>query len=126
MTTSTRITWTCKHCRKPIKDGTGWITIAQSAVWQWQRDEKAWRESREDPHWLTGKDLDARPDEPRWNVVHSKCDAEDTGTDYTINIERIRTERDLLSWSAHLLGKTWIQHTDWHRVIRKAIRHHYA
>ena len=126
MTTSTRITWTCQHCRKPIKDGTGWITIERSEAWQHARDVKAWRDSLEDPRFITGTKLDALPDKPRWNITHSTCDEVEDVTGYTIDIDRIRTERDLLSWSAHLLGKTWIQHTDWHRVIRKATRHHYA
>lgn len=126
MEPSTPITWTCQHCHGPIADGTGWITIERSDAYQHAREVKEWRASLESPHYITGAELRDLPDKPRWNITHSTCDEVEDVTDYTIAIERIRTERDLLSWSAHLLGKTWIQHTDWDRVIRKAIRHHYA
>ena len=130
--TTKTITWTCQHCHEPIADGKGWITIDQREVWQRRDAVKAWREEgrKADEEHQPGRvgrlihpaDLKTFPDPIRWEVTHETCDPNpDRGTDYWIGIERIRTEADLLSWSAHLFGKRWFQDTAWDRIIRKAI-----
>lgn len=119
--TTKAIAWTCQHCHEPIADGKGWITIERSDAYQHAREVKEWRASLESPHCITGAELRDLPDKPRWNITHSTCDEVEDVTGYTIDIERIRTERDLLSWTVHLMDKKWLSDTDWPRVIRKAI-----
>ena len=130
--TTKTITWTCQHCHEPIADGKGWITIDQREVWQRRDAVQAWREEgrKADEEHQAGRvgrpihpaDLKTFPDPIRWEVTHETCDPNpDRGTDYWIGIERIRTEADLLSWSANLFGRRWFQDTAWDRIIRKAI-----
>lgn len=136
---SKRIVWTCQHCHGPIADGSGWITICQREVWQRRQAVKAWekaqheaaKESRDESTGRIGRllcaaDIMGYPDPVRWERTHEACDPNpDRGSDYWIAIERIRTEADVLSWSAHLFEKRWFQDTAWDRIIRAAIgRHH--
>lgn len=139
-TESKTITWTCQHCRKPIADGKGWITICQREVWQRRHAVKAWekaqheaaKERRDESTGRIGSllyaaDISGYPDPIRWERTHEACDPNpDRSSDYWIAIERIRTEADVLSWSAHLFEKRWFQDTAWDRIIRKAIGNHDA
>lgn len=133
MSSKTRtIAWICQHCREPIADGAGWITICQRQVWQRRDAVRAWRENgrkADEEHQggrigrlISAADLEAFPDPILWEITHKDCDPNpDRASDYWIAIERIRTEADVLSWSAHLFGKRWFQDTAWDRIIRKAI-----
>jgi hypothetical protein len=55
-------------------------------------------------------------------VLHRGCDPNPDGEEYWIAVERIRTATDVIWWSAHLLGKNWIEHTNWGDVLRGIAR----
>lgn len=59
---------------------------------------------------------------PHWDEGHNEACA---GC-YWFSLDRCRTPLDLLSWTAHLMGKNWLKHTDWDQLIYKLINGHSA
>jgi hypothetical protein len=57
-------------------------------------------------------------DDTVWHMQHGTCDP--GGIGYAIAIERVRTHAQLLAWTAHLMGKRWLERTNWDTVIRNA------
>lgn len=55
-----------------------------------------------------------------WHISHYTC-RKDVGPSYKIEIYRIRTLQKLLLWTAHLMEKNWLEHTDWRALIRDVI-----
>ena len=68
------------------------------------------------PPWtpLNLTELNTIPGPARWHVYHRRCDPQTASqNDYWFDIERARTDRDLLAWTAHLLDKDWLRDTNW-------------
>jgi hypothetical protein len=57
------------------------------------------------------------PSVARWNTGHWRC-LDDLADCYDIGVEDLRTHEGVVSWVAHLLGKNWIQHTDFGQWLR--------
>lgn len=83
------IQWICEYCGVSIEDGQGYLTIPRDA-------------------------LDGAAD---WRVLHSGCDLEEPGM-YVIEVERIRGLGQALEWTSHLMGKTWVQRSNWDDLMR--------
>lgn len=121
-TDAAKIVWKCERCGQRIADRAGWITVKRSAVTAFEAALAAWE--RHDPAglYVTAAELATRPSEPAWTITHTWCDHDpDDGTDYPIHVERIRTEADVIRWTAHLLGKPWVAHTRWDDVLTAAL-----
>lgn len=119
MATVDKITWNCQACGQPIADGHGYLNISRSTL---RRVEEAWTEhERRNDGLMSLAELLALPAPVRWLPFHHLCDPDPTGDDtaYFISVERIRTPRQALWWTAHLMGKTWTEHTDWDQVIER-------
>lgn len=130
-TPSRKIDWFCEVCERPVEDKSGYITINNDEVRQYeeqeQEREEEIREARKtDPlaGVLSGSDIMDLPSAPHWAVLHERCDPDTQSNDYWIGIDRIRTEIQFLHWSAHLHGKGWHASTDWDQLIYKIIGHH--
>jgi hypothetical protein len=118
-----KLEYRCAACGQPVAAGTGYIHVStreaarvQEADREWQRAQDAdWEAmTRGEPH-NVGNNLSsflALPDSAQWQVHHEACD--DTDDDgYWFDVGRADTHEKLLSWTAHLMGKTWIEYTDW-------------
>lgn len=60
------------------------------------------------------------PGPARWHVHHARCDPSPGANAYAIEVHRCRSWADLVWWTAHFMGKTWLQHTDWEDVLQEA------
>ena len=114
------ISWVCEVCSRPVKDGQGWITISYPAIHRYEEELRTWKEMH-GGRLISGAELLEYPKAPRWHVWHRKCDPDIDSSDYTIEIERIRTYQTLLSWTAHLLEKNWFSNTNWSHIIRRVL-----
>ena len=92
-----RLAWTCEVCRFPIADHAGSIFIPYEDIRSIGRREEHSAE---------------------WIVAHFRCDDRDG---YAIDVERIRTHKQALAWTAHLMGKNWSSWTDWCDVIEDQV-----
>lgn len=112
---------TCQVCRRPVVgDGYVWVDNAEIAAC-----ERAWAEfdeRRGGKSWqpVGLEDLFALPDEAEWQAHHARCDPNPDRSSYSIQANRIDTAAKLLDWTAHLMGKSWLGHTNWDNVIRSA------
>ncbi|HEV8534861.1 MAG TPA: hypothetical protein VGR87_03960 [Candidatus Limnocylindria bacterium] len=94
------IQWRCGRCSEVIDDGDGYIVIAFSEI----RAHLAMR---------------TLPGARGWRVVHRRCDRWPRDG-YEINVERIRTARDLADWTRHLAEKAWLARSNWTELSRRA------
>jgi hypothetical protein len=117
----TMIVWRCDRCKWPIRNGQGWLTISYGDMRKYRRARKRWKEKNPGP-FIEGTALMRMPGCARWCAWHKRCDRTMDHSCYTVRIEEVRTERQLLEWTAQLIGKTWFADTDWEQVIWKALR----
>jgi hypothetical protein len=116
------IQWVCEVCGDPIANGEGYLSIDYADIERVEEFERR-RRPREPRVVTLGEFVEGFPGLAHWRVVHEACDARpDWNLDYCIYVERMRTQGGALSWAAHLLGKNWIQSTDWDDVLRHASR----
>lgn len=120
------IVWWCDVCHKPVSDDTGYVTMRhaeQEKVNEWHNElDRKMREMAEENGetlaCLNSEDLETCPEVARWHVLHRDCDPLPDSYDYWIAVDRIRTHSEVHGWSSHLLGKRWIQNTDWRDLLR--------
>src|SRR3954454_2340492 len=89
--------WVCEVCRAPVDDRKGMLYCNSGAANGTYR-------SRE-----------------RWRVAHFDClrEGQEGIAPYIIDVERIRTPEHVVAWTAHLMTKTWLPGTDWHRKLQE-------
>lgn len=113
------IAWACDKCHRPIEDGAGSLTLSRSSL---GRVEAAWAESKLEIGGLVSLgELLSLPDPAPWLAFHSRCDPDPHCDDcaYHIEIARLRTHQQILWWTAHLMGKTWIERTNWRDLLER-------
>lgn len=107
----------CTACHKPVADGTGYIEVRLDPVHDAEVAVKEWRAAHPGPTFTGGELLDYPASVP-WLIWHAACDPDPDCLSYHIEVERIRTPRMALSWTAHLMEKSWLSVTNWDDVIR--------
>jgi hypothetical protein len=112
------LAWNCQRCGALIADGDGYITVSYRRLHEYDEAVVAWEQEHPDA-FVTFGEFMTRPSRVRWQVLHARCDPAPDGDGYTIDVERIRTPHEVISCSAQLLEKNWIQHTNWDEVLRK-------
>ena len=116
------LTWQCMECLEPVADGEGYLTV-------YARDQRAYRQWREaqpvrgpwEPIDLTAafSGIDMLP---HWRCVHRACDPHPDDGGYWFDVGRIRTAAQALGWTSHLMGKPWLEHTNWDEVVGRIAR----
>jgi hypothetical protein len=108
------LVWICETCSKPIDNGTGWVHIDYRDI---NRAEKDLPPEPTGFRVDLGAWMDWKP--AHWQVHHKACDPDMDAPDYVIDVDRARTHAKLLGWTAHLMGKTWLDSTDWQELIER-------
>ncbi len=119
------VMWVCRGCQGPVADGDGYLHVSYKAIHEAETARRDWYARHGDANGmvtLTGPDLFSFPDQAPWVAHHSHCDPEPEAGDYFIDVERARTAEQLLSWTAHLMGKDWLSATDWQDVLERVKR----
>ncbi len=114
-----QIVWTCEKCGFPVEDNDGALHVDVRLALKARRDVQAAKDAHPDSAWSLGE-LMAQPGPVPWEVHHSACDPRPDSDDYWIAVSRARSHAQLLNWTAHLMGKTWLENTTWDDVIRTA------
>lgn len=122
---SHNITWTCQVCREPINAGAGYLYIDYADIAAMDRQERDWKEYRstlgDHPVISLAEYAERNPIlHAPWRVHHDRCDPDPDSHAYWIAVGRAQTHADLLTWTAHLMGKNWLHHTNWADLIRRA------
>ena len=114
------ITWRCEVCTEPIDDKLGmlWVDIVEATkAIRARREWDAMPRANGEPLALTN-----RPRAVPWHRVHYNCDPIPDAAAYMIEIEKIRSPWQLIEWTSHLMGKAWIDGSDWASCIGRLAR----
>lgn len=114
------LVWVCEACRGPVPDGDGYIHVRHADVHQVEAAERAWRSKYEpdpDTAYISLAAYQEFPQPAHWQTHHRVCDPQPESFDYHFDVARARTHADLLHWTAHLMEKNWLKHTDWLQLI---------
>jgi hypothetical protein len=122
------LTASCEVCHNnilPIEDGFLYCTLSDIYVHERIRkefeDKIRKREETEKFVVLSLSDL-PEAEQAKWHVLHNDCAATDTGW-YWFDMGKGFSYHSLLDWTAHLMGKNWLEDTDWENLIRRAANH---
>jgi hypothetical protein len=93
--------------------------VHYAAVHEHRRLKEAWGREHAGRVAIPLDAFDRYPRAPHWAVLHRACDPQPESDDYWIGVERIRSLADVVAWSGHLVGKTWLPATDWAVLLRR-------
>lgn len=106
----------CWICRKSVDPTDGVIYVQMAELLEAEKAIQDWESS----HGIvvSAAELMKMPHRARWRVAHDACrmDKED-GEAYEIDVSRFQTFAHALSWTAHLMEKTWLPYTSWDMFI---------
>ena len=130
MTATTKtdtLTLPCDLCKKPVTGKAGYIIVDRRDIHRYREASKAWKSKYQpdDGHWhpVNLAALLDGPDPAPWHIYHRACDPDpDDNSEYWFDAYRCSTAFDLLGWTAHLLGKKWLEDTDWDEFIYRVLR----
>ena len=125
----TYLTYYCEKCGVEIKDRAGGIAVSYTDIFGHQKAMAEFRDTHSvvGPDGerygtvISGADFADIPAAAHWYTAHWACIPE-VQNPYDIGAEDIRTYPALLDWIAHLLGKNWIQDTDFGQWLRAQTR----
>lgn len=117
--TTVELEYLCDSCSRPVADGQGSLYINFSEVRAHQSAHAEWEANRDPAGAIDIMSLLGLPKPATWHIHHDVCSTDGAG-DYDIGVEQVRTWRDLLAWTAHLMEKNWLPDTDWRSVIGNA------
>jgi hypothetical protein len=107
----------CDTCGRPVEDGKGALYVRHADISKAVADHAEWEKTRGDGIDVVSLLMMGAP--APWLIQHDACGAA-TADGYDISVERVRTWRALLGWTAHLMSKTWLPSTNWASVIEDA------
>lgn len=122
------IDWTCDHCNQPIKDRTGYVCVSYADIDRYEKQLPEWESKHAEPispgstiAFIRASAYAEYPTPAQWQTTHLDCDPQPESHDYWMTVERLRTYERLLEFTAHLMGKKWINSTNWPKFLRRTI-----
>lgn len=112
-----KLIWVCKECKRPVADGDGYLHVSEVGLAEHRAGVKRWEAEHPGTIHTLGELMDL-PDDVPWQVHHHACDPNPETGDYWFSVNEVRTHAGLLRWTAHLMGKRWLDATNWSAVIR--------
>ncbi|MGJ5898447.1 hypothetical protein ACSCBZ_41860 [Streptomyces niveiscabiei] len=115
----------CDVCKQAVADGGGSLWVDMAEVERCSTHTRAWEilETRQEAPGIQSFDaasLMSYPEAARWQVHHTACDPSPDANTYAVEVHRCRSWADLVLWTAHLMGKAWLQYTDWENLLQEA------
>jgi hypothetical protein len=116
----------CDVCNQQVQDHDGHLSVHRADIRAHQKAVAEWKQRTGSdhadgaPHAVGIMDMAAYPEPAKWTVLHVRCCEHPEAGEYPIEIHRVRTWPDLVAWTAHLMGKTWLGHTDWSELLEAA------
>jgi hypothetical protein len=110
---------TCQVCNEQVVGSSGYLWIDLEEAVEAERAARQWKDEHQTG--TTVVDLiETYPAAAMWRVHHQACDPAMEACAYDIGMDRLVTPGDLLTWTSHLMQKSWLAHTDWDELIRGA------
>lgn len=116
----------CDACKKPVEGASGYLWIDNDKITAVLKAVAEWNRKHTIPEgqpfaggqMFSGGDLFDYPEAVQWHAHHHACDPNQDANAYSIQANRIDTWAELLDWTAHLMEKDWLGHTDWDDLLR--------
>lgn len=96
----------------------GAVDRARQAVAEWEQKHAKASDQFTGGFVVGGAALLEYPALVRWQAHHGPCDPDPDVWAYDIASGNVRTWEQLLERTAHLMGKPWLQLTDWRELLR--------
>ena len=119
------LTLICDACGKSVGGKRrGYLWVDRTAVERTKRAIAEWEqahattESGEERRFIDSVAIRDYPARVRWQAHHQACDPAPEEFAYDIDSDALRTWKQLLDWTADLMGKPWVRLTDWTEVLR--------
>jgi hypothetical protein len=115
----------CDVCNDLIADGEGSIWLRSADLVHAERVTTAWEEGRRTKPRdgfaaSPGAEPSGLPETAEWNVTHTVCAPGPDTAIYRFEVHQCRTWAGLVNWTAHLMEKNRLRHTDWDELLRSA------
>ena len=110
--TDTDITLLCDACRQPVLED-GYLCVKLQDV---RMGDSLLAEVNVAMHPAPRISMPAP-----WAAYHSGCDPRGREADHRIDIDAVRSVRDLLAATLDLLGQDWVGGTDWRAFCRRTL-----
>lgn len=117
------VLWRCEICDDVIEPGGGWLELPAHERQRYTAEMRCWHDAYPDGSNLGSwgrVDWDAvwaRPRSCHWWAICRNCDPAPDGAGYHIDVERIATLQQVIEWTTHIMGKSWVTQTDWLRLL---------
>lgn len=107
----------CDFCKKAIdvNDEGGIIYVSENAVIEAERITRE-IEKMEKKGPVPANKIDIVSSTAYWRTSHYTC-GQDEYLEYQIDISRIKTAKQVIEWTSHLMEKNWITLTNWWHFI---------
>ena len=109
----------CETCAFPISGDTGCLYVLTGDLAAYQEEHRAWRAASSRDGVVTTAELMLLPLPVPWRTSHDKCRTDRGEEAYEIDAVRITSWAKVAHWTAHLMGKNWLQSTDWKHLLRE-------
>lgn len=119
----TELEFLCDACGRPVEDGHGSLYVLFSELHKRRNAMSAWKAASEPGTPRPAVSLVEAlqlPSPAPWHIHHDRCRPRHEGDGYHIDVERIRSWRDLVRWTAHLMEKNWLGDTNWQVLLGNA------
>lgn len=108
-----RIQLICQMCWRQVEQGH--LGVDTVALTTYREALKEWQDNHPD-----GADLMdlvmGGPELVKWAIHCEECESNACG--YCIASGQLRTYKDLVRWTAHLMEKSWLADTDWRFLLQ--------
>src|SRR5699024_9766806 len=114
------------HCKKPIANKKGYVCVSYADINRYEKSASEWKTEHQQPNedgliLIPASAYFDYPSCAQWITTHLECDLNPDSLDYWMPVERLRTYERLLQFTAHIMGKTWIDSTNWPVLLRRTI-----
>jgi hypothetical protein len=109
----------CDTCGRPVENGDGALYVRLAAIREFPKAHAEWKATRPKDGLVDLPSLLMMPSPIPWHIHHNACAPADEDV-YDICVEQVRTWRQLVSWTAHLMSKNWLASTTWGALIGEA------
>lgn len=112
----------CGACGFPVADDAGSVYMRFPDLHAHQRQMEDWRRIYGDGSGgLSLDEVFAHPANVSWLIHHYACEPDEAAS-YQIGVEQVRTWRQLVEWTSHLMEKNWLAETNWAALLGSAAR----
>jgi hypothetical protein len=108
----------CQVCGKEVTTEEGFLAIYHDELMEYKKQSLEW-EKKHPLDENVGRIIDATdimemPESVQWHWGHSECLGDSM---YDIPYSRFDTLGKVLSWTLHLMEKSWLDYTDWETAV---------